>query len=148
MNRLNVVALAVALSTGAALAHSGVQNAAVKARMDAMSEIGAKMKTLGSMAKGATAFDLPVARAAVAAIADHASKTSELFRAEETDPKSEAKPSIWTNFDDFTVKAKKLETVAKELSQTLATADELGPAMGALGATCKSCHSAYREKKS
>jgi len=148
MNRLNVFALAVALSTGAALAHSGVQNAAVKARMDAMSEIGAEMKTLGSMAKGTVAFDLSVARASVAAIAGYAARTSELFKLEETDPKSEAKPSIWSNFDDFTVKAEKLQTVAKGLSQTLATADDLGPAMGALGATCKSCHSTYREKKS
>lgn len=148
MNRISVLALTVALTTGAALAHSGVQNAAVKARMDAMSEIGTEMKSLGSMAKGTTAFDLSVARTAVAAIAGHASETPELFKREEKDPKSEAKPSIWTNFDDFTVKAKKLETVAKGLSETIATIDDLGPAMGALGATCKSCHSAYREKKS
>lgn len=147
MNRLSVLALAVALTTGAALAHSGVQNAVVKARMDAMSGIGTEMKTLGSMAKGTTTFDLSVARAAVSAISGHAAKTPELFEAEEKDPKSEAKPSIWTNFEDFTVKAKKLETVANGFSETLATVDDLGPAMGALGATCKSCHSVYREKK-
>ena len=68
-----------------------------------------------------------------------------MFRANEDDPKSEAKPAIWENFEDFTTKAVALENVALELSTSLASVNDLGPAMAALGDTCKSCHSDYRE---
>jgi len=145
MKRYNLTALLFVLSAGVAVAHSGVQNAAVKARMDAMSSIGAEMKTLGLMAKGTTKFDMNAARVAAATIETHAAATPALFAAQEDDPKSEAKAAIWTNFDDFAAKAKDLETVALQLSKSIAGQNDLGPAMASLGATCKSCHSAYRE---
>ena len=145
MKRYNLTALAIVLSAGIAAAHTGVQNAAVKARMDAMSGIGAEMKILGLMSKGATAFDVDSARAAAAAIVAHAAATPGLFAAREDDPKSEAKPDIWENFDDFTAKAVELENLAMSLSTSIDQFDDLGPAMAALGATCKSCHAAYRE---
>ena len=146
MKRLNAFTLTAILVAGTALAHSGVKNPAVKARMDAMMAIGKETKTLGEMAKGAMPFDLKAAQTAAAAIADHAASTPGLFEANETDPKSEAKASIWVNFDDFTAKATELEVVAKDLSSSITSSDDLGSAMMALGATCKSCHAAYREK--
>lgn len=130
---------------GLAMAHTNVQNAAVKARMAAMIGIGAEMKIIGLMAKGTTTFDRDAARAAANAIAAHSAATPGLFEAEETDPKSEAKASIWANFDDFTSKAGELEAVALGLADSIDIADDLGPAMGALGATCKSCHTTYRQ---
>jgi len=145
MKQLNLFALGAVMVAGVAVAHTGVQNVAVKARMDAMSGMGAEMKTLGLMAKGATPFDTGIARAAAKAIAEHAAATPGLFEAEETDPKSEAKAAIWTSFDDFTAKARELETVALGLADSISAAGDLGPAMVALGATCKSCHAAYRE---
>ncbi len=131
----------------AAFAHSGVKNAAVKARMDAMSSIGAEMKTLGEMTKGVSAFDVSIARAAAASIADHAAETPDLFRAEEDDPKSEATPAIWADFDDFTAKAVALENAARGASSTISSVDDLAPAMKALGETCKACHADYRQKR-
>lgn len=128
-----------------ALAHSGVQNAAVKARMAGMTAIGDNMKVLGAMAKGQTAFDAQAAQSAAAAIASHAARTPDLFMARESDPKSEARAEIWDNFDDFVAKSKTLENLASDLSGSLRAAADLGPAMGALGGACKSCHSAYRE---
>ena len=91
------ICVLLCFATGA-LAHQGVKNAAVKARMDAMSAIGKDMKVLGGMAKGEAPFDEKVAQMAVSSIADHAAKTFELFEANETDPKSEAKPAIWGDF--------------------------------------------------
>ncbi|NNF90114.1 MAG: cytochrome c, partial [Boseongicola sp.] len=44
------------LVASAALAHQGVKNPAVKARMDVMSAIGDNTKLLGRMAKGEVAF--------------------------------------------------------------------------------------------
>lgn len=133
------------LFAGAAFAHTGVKNANVMARMDAMSGIGAEMKVLGQMAKGVTPFDQSAARAAAAAIAKHAAETPALFEAEEDDPKSEAKAEIWTNFDDFTQKSLELEGIALGLSTSIANEADLAEAMKTLGANCQSCHKAYRE---
>ncbi|MEL6519717.1 MAG: cytochrome c [Pseudomonadota bacterium] len=128
-----------------ALAHDGVKNAAVMARMHGMSEIAEQMKAIGKMAKGETTFDAAQARAAVASIAEHAGAVPGLFEAPETDPKSEALPVIWEKFDDFTAKALDLQVIAQGLSTSITTADDLGPAMNDLGNNCKSCHRAYRK---
>ena len=139
------IALGLLLATAtAALAHQGVQNPAVKARMDGMNAIAENMKTLGQMSKGSTEFDAALARSAAAAIAEHAAATPGLFEANETDPKSEARPEIWSNFEDFIAKATELETIATGLSTSINDPADLNAAMGALGASCKSCHSVYR----
>lgn len=140
---LALAALAATLAFGAS-AHADVENPAVKARMAAMKTIGGSMKTLGGMAKGAVAFDAAKAQAAVDAIAEQAELIPALFEANETDPKSEAAPAIWTNYDDFLKKTDMLKTAA---SVTLASQADLGPAMGGLGGSCKACHTDYRIKK-
>lgn len=129
----------------AAWGHSGVKNAFVKARMNAMSEIGRHTKTIGKMAKGQEAFDADTVRAAAGAITDYAAQTPELFKANETDPKSEALPAIWENYDDFVAKAEALEQVSRTLAASELTVDELAKAMAALGGACKACHARYRE---
>ena len=108
----SIFILVVTLTTSTALAHSGVKNATVKARTDAMSAIGDHLKTIGEMSKGARDFDKSAARFAAASIAKHAATTPALFAAEEDDPESEAKSAIWASFDDFTAKANKMEKVA------------------------------------
>lgn len=130
---------------GAALAHTGVKNAAVMARMHGMNAIAAEMKTLGEMAKGAAPFDAAAARAAAASIARHAAETPALFEAEEDDPKSEAKPEIWQDFSDFTAKSTELEKIAGGLAESIQVEADLRPAVAALGGTCQSCHKLYRE---
>jgi len=129
----------------AGFAHSGVQNEAVLERMDAMKTTGDALKVIGNMAKGTTTFDAAAARMAAEEIAREADRTPDLFEARETDPKSETKPAIWKNFEDFTAKAKTLETVAQDVSTSLETRADLGPAMASLGEACKSCHTSYRE---
>ena len=143
-HRILIAACAVCLAS-AAFSHSGVKNAAVMARMHMMGAIGDQMKTLGQMAKGAVPFDKTAAQSAAAEIARHAAATPELFKAPEEDPKSEAKPNIWTDFADFTAKSDALNTVAMGWSTGLNTADDLGPALKSLGAACKACHKVYRE---
>ena len=113
--------------------------------MDGMSAIAENMKVLGQMWKGATEFDADVARSATAAIAEHASATPGLFEANETDPKSEARPEIWSNFEDFTDKASELEVIAIGVATSINDPSDLNAAMSALVANCKSCHSVYRE---
>lgn len=134
---------AVLISVAAAVfAHSGVENQAVADRMAGMKTIGASMKTLGGMAKGAIEFDAVAAQAAVDAVSAEAAAIPVLFEAQETDPMSEAKADIWTNWDDFVSKAAALESAAKGVSIT--DAASVRDAMGAMGGSCKGCHSKYR----
>ena len=128
-----------------AFAHQGVQNAAVKARMDGMSAIAENLKVIGTMAKGERSFDVVAARDAAAGIARHAAETPSLFEANETDPKSEALPVIWDNYDDFTGKALELESIAKRLAVSISGPADLRPALAELGENCRSCHEDYRE---
>lgn len=143
--RVSILGVAAIFLAGAVLAHSGVKNAAVMARMESMKSIGDQMKVLGEMAKGAKPFDAAAARAAAAAIAKHAADTPTLFTPQEDDPKSEARAEIWTNFDDFTAKSEALVKLAQDLSTSIDGADDLPMAMTSLGAACQACHKPYRE---
>lgn len=141
---LSAVVVTACLGT-VVLAHGGVKNATVMARMDAMKSIGDAMKIMGTMNKGSVAFDVETARTAAKTVALHAAQTPLLFQAPETDPKSEALPAIWDRFDDFSAKAQSMEKVASDLSQSLSTPEDLSNGMIQLGATCKSCHKEYRK---
>lgn len=144
MKKSLILACAVAGFATVTLAHQGVQNPAVKARMHAMMAIGQNTKILGSMAKGATGFDAAVARAAASEIAAHAAQSKKLFADRQDDPKSEAKPVIWENYGDFTAKLDALIAASARINQ-VASEDELIAVVGAIGATCKDCHQTYRE---
>ena len=133
------------LAATAALAHQGVRNPAVKARMDAMGAISENTKILGAMAKGELSFDARAAREAARAIATTASDVPGLFEAPETDPKSEALPAIWDRFDDFVVKTETMVAAADAASTSIETPADLRAALSAIGATCKACHEAYRQ---
>lgn len=132
------------LTATAAFAHGGVKNPAVMARMDAMAKIAENAKVLGQMAKGQKPFDARAARTAAAAIATHSGQVPDLFRTEETDPKSEALPEIWQEFDRFTQISDDLTEAAAAAEQTIRTKRDLRPALKAIGRTCKSCHRDYR----
>ena len=143
MARITTISLALMLAATAALAHKGVQNQAVKARMDNMSELAAATKTIGEMAKGITEFDKTAAARALADLSTHGQKIPDLFEAREDDPKSEARDSIWKKWDDFTARsAAMIQTVD---AITLDGPDDLRPALAKIGETCRACHEAYRE---
>jgi cytochrome c556 len=134
-------AVLASLSIGA-FARGDVENQAVADRMAAMTAIGGSMKTLGGMAKGATDFDAAIAQAAIDTIEAQAAAVPVLFEAQETDPMSESKPEIWSNWDDFVSKANSLNAAAAGI--TITDAASVGPALGAVGGSCKDCHSKYR----
>lgn len=143
--RSSIFGATIILTAATALAHTGVQNPAVLERMDAMKTIGDAMETLGNMARGKIAFDADSAQAAASEIADHAAETPTLFEARETDPKSEAKDAIWSDFADFTQKSEALARAAREISASLETRDALVPSVRKLGEACKVCQPLSRE---
>jgi cytochrome c556 len=132
----------LALAAGMAFAKEGVQDPTVKARMDLMGTIAMNTKILGDMAGGKTAFDAAAAEAAKTALAAAAAEIPAKFEPQATDPVSEAAPAIWTSWEDYLVKAQALVTAAEAID--VSSADTIGAGMGAVGGTCRACHSAYQ----
>ena len=123
---------------------ASVESEAVKARTKAMSEISDNMRVLGLMLKGQVDFDLVSAKSAIQNIEKLAAKTPTLFEIEAVDPHAEAKPEIWSNYEDFVEKALTLQTVANAASRSLVSEEGLKDVIMSMGKTCKSCHSLYR----
>lgn len=114
------------------------------ARAEVMREIGKNMKVLGEMANGKAAFDGEAATAAKAALVAAGEALPKAFETQgAADPASEAKPEIWTNWDDYLVKAAALSDGAAALD--VASAESIKASMGGIGGSCKACHSVYRQ---
>jgi cytochrome c556 len=114
-----------------------------KARQETMDAIGMQMKVLGEMAGGKTAYDAAAAEAAKTALIAAATNIPVAFEKQGAgDPKSTAKPEIWTNWDDFLKDAEMLKTNATALD--VSSVETIGAGMGAVGGVCKDCHTEYR----
>lgn len=114
-----------------------------KARATLMQAVGMNTKVLGDMAGGKTAYDAAAAEAAKTALAAAAEQIPTAFKTQgAADPASEAKPDVWTNWDDFVKKAGALSSAATALDASSLDAVKAG--MGAVGGACKDCHTTYR----
>ena len=133
------------LMTGAAFAAGTATDPDVIARKDLMKTIGGAAKTLGGMASGEVAHDAAAAEAAKQAMIAAAAEIEAKFTNNAADPASEAKPEVWTNWNDFLAKGKALGDAAGALD--VASAESIGAGMGAIGGTCKACHTDYRVQK-
>lgn len=112
------------------------------ARGATMGAQGGAMKVLGGMAGGEVAYDAAAAEAAKAALVAASASIPVVFQPNSTDAASEAKPDVWTNWDDFAIKAKALNDAAMALD--VSSAETIGAGMGAIGGACKACHTTYR----
>ena len=126
-------------------AHSGVKDKNVKERMILMKEMAKNTKTIGQMLKGKTEFDANKAKLALERLSSLSLETPEVFKVNATDPKSEAKSSIWDEFDKFTKLSKDLAETSIVLVNSIKTIDDLKPALKGISSGCKACHSQYRE---
>ena len=133
------------LGTSDMLAHSGVLNKDVAARMTLMSSMGRNMGVLGKMLQKKAPFDRGKAVEAINNIEQLAVETPTVFEKKVLDPKSEAKDLIWEEFETFTKISNSLATSAKQLSSSMKSFDDLRPALITLSQSCKECHSRFRE---
>ena len=138
------VAVILGFWTFSVMAHSGVENKAVMARMMAMKEIAASMKYIGKVRRGTEQFNVQELKENLEIIRYNASVTPQLFEIYAVDPLSEAATEIWETFDDFKNRAKVLESTAERLVNSVENKEQLNEALKSLGSTCKSCHSKYR----
>lgn len=139
------IAIALIAVGTTALAHGGVKNKDVLARMEGMTALADQVKVIGRMMKGEAAFHAAAANAALQAISDEAESIPALFETEAQDPKSETLPLVWEEFDDFEQQALRLERSTAELSGSISDPADLRPAMKAVSAACSGCHEVYRE---
>ena len=127
------------------LAHNGVLNKDVAARMTLMSSMGRNMGVLGKMLRKKAPFDQVKATEAINNIEQLANETPKVFEKRVLDPKSEAKELIWEEFETFTKISNGLATNAKQLSSSMKSFDDLRPSLITLSQSCKECHSRFRE---
>ena len=142
---LTLAFVMASLGTSTILAHSGVLNEDVAARMTLMSNMGRNMGVLGKMLKKKTPFDQGNAVEAIKNIEQLAVETPSVFEKRVLDPKSEAKELIWEEFEAFTEISSGLAISAKQLSSSMKSFDDLRPALINLSQSCKECHSRFRE---
>ena len=138
------LAIVLGLAT-AAVAHDGVSDPTVKARMMLMEEIRLNMGAIGGMAKGKIPFDATQAERAKAKLSAAAAGIPAAFEVQAEDPKSEALPAIWSNWDDFTAKSVAMETAVSGLDTS--SLENLRAGLGPIGRSCGGCHKSYRIDK-
>jgi len=140
-----VASLVVVLSVGGAAALV-IAADAYQDRHMAMEGVQDAMKTLGAIAKKQAPFDAAVVKTNATTIAENLKEASSLFPAGSGGGESRAKPEIWTDPADFEKGMKDAQAAAIAL-QSVSDEAAYGPALGALGSTCKSCHDKYRLPK-
>ena len=133
------------LTTGV-LAQSGqisrVMDSGVRNRMLAMNANNAALTVLGDMIGGRAIFDRDRARDARRRLIATTGRIPALFRKGHTDPLSNARPNIWSNWSDFKGRAKSAQRAARQLD-TYSLA-RLRKTLPRLVHACLACHRAYR----
>ena len=130
------------LAAGVAYAAVEATDPNVIARQDLMKTIGGSTKALGDMAGGKTAYDATAAEAAKATLVSASAEIEAKFTPTSTDPADEAKPEVWTNWEGFLLKTKALQDAAAAVDTS--SAETIGAGMGAIGGSCKDCHTSFR----
>ena len=145
----NVTLMAAAISlTACSTAKDADSNPDVQARQDSMKNWGDSMGVMGDMAKAPDTFDAAVFKEQAAFMAEDASKPWSHF--EDAEAKGNATEAVWSNADGFSAEAENFQKVTAELSaaaQTATSMDDVKPAFGQVGASCKSCHTDFRAKE-
>jgi cytochrome c556 len=146
MKLVKAFAIGALLAAGAAYAQEEPTDPNAVARSELMKMVGMNTGILGNMASGKEPFDAAKAAGAKAALIEAAGKIEATFAEQGgADPATEAKPEIWANWDDFLVKAKALGDAAGAVD--VASVETIGAGMGAIGGSCRDCHSTYRVMK-
>jgi cytochrome c556 len=142
---IKLLTLIFLVISSVAFAHSGVKDQNVKERMMVMKAMADNTKVIGQMLKRKTQFDANEAKSALERLSSLSLKTPKVFTVNATDPKSEAKPAIWDEFDEFTKLSLELAETSIVLANSIENIEDLRPALKRISSGCKSCHSKYRE---
>lgn len=142
-SRTAIIGLAAVIGvTGAAFAGP------IEDRQAAMKNVGKAMGALAAIAKKEAPFDAGVVNSNATALADNVKTAKGHFPdgSATGDKETWAKAAIWQNKADFDAKADKSVEAAMAMAAVTAEGN-FGAALGALGNTCKACHTDYRRPK-
>ena len=145
MKLFKIFTVVLITASSIVFAHSGVKDKNVKERMMLMKEMANNTKTIGQMLKGKTPFDADEAKLALERLSSLSLETPKVFKINASDPKSEARPAIWDEFDEFTRLSKDLAETSLLLAGSIDSIDDLRPALKGVSSGCKACHRKYRE---
>ena len=128
------------------LAHSAFADGEVEAqyRQSVMKSVGGHMSAMGGILKNRVHMDDLVLHArGLAALADIA---PEVFPAGSGTQKSKALPAVWENPDAFAEAMSRFQLAAEDMATAAANEDmaQIGPAIQALGGSCKGCHDDFK----
>ncbi len=116
-------------------------------RHELMEANGKSAKAIYAMLTGEAEFDLAKVKEAAATVVESSGDTLlAMFPPGTNVAPSESLDNIWTNWDDFTVRAHDLTAKAQALG---AVEDQaaVGAAFGEMGKVCGGCHDNFRIKK-
>ena len=119
----------------------------VKARQDTMKSWGDAMGVMGDMVKAPDTFDAAVFKEQASFLAEDAANPWSHFENQET--MGNATEAVWSNADGFSAEADNFQKVTAELNaaaQSATSVEDVQPAFGEVGASCKSCHTEFRAK--
>jgi cytochrome c556 len=147
--RLVTFSLAVVATFAcAAVAGAAVKpEAAINYRQSAYHLIGWNFSPLGAMVKGKKPFDATAFTLHADRIAYLSDQVVEGFpKGSDKGAHTDAKAALWTNFDDFSEKAKAFNTEAKALAEVAKSKDEAKSKaqFKKVAEACKACHEKYK----
>ena len=142
MKALVVGSLLVMTAGGAVAADSDL----VKYRQSNMSIIGGHMNSIVAIAKGDVPYKDQLAFNAQG-LAAAAAPVKTVFKEKVESRKSEAKPEIWSQWDEFAKRADDFKSAADKLAKAATGSDQgaIRAAMGDVGKTCKGCHDNFKK---
>ena len=143
----SVISITLMTATLGLTACSSPTDTDVKTRQDSMKSWGDAMGVMGDMVKAPDTFDAAVFKEQAAFLAEDSSTPWSHF--ENQDAAGNATEAVWSNADGFSAESDNFQKVTAELSaaaQTATSVDDVAPAFGEVGASCKSCHTEFRAK--
>lgn len=137
----------VFLTMTAALGHDNATGA-VKQRMDHMKDVARQTKLLVGLMNGTQAFDAQQVRNAALHLGElGGTALTDLFPENSLEMPTEARPEIWSNWEQFSKIANELSLQAHALadaSDDTSSPETLKSVFDRLAGTCKSCHQDFR----
>jgi cytochrome c556 len=118
----------------------------IKYRQGVMKVVGGHMASMGAILRGRVHMSNLQMHAQ--SMADIAKVVPDIFPAGSGKGKTEALPAIWGKPDEFKAGLDKFVKAANEMAEAAGSGDmhAIGPAIKALGGSCKGCHDDFREE--
>ena len=118
----------------------------VKDRQDTMANWGDAMKVMGGMIKNPDTFDVAKFQQEASFLATDADKPWVLFQ--DSNAQGNATDAVWSDSAGFGAEADKLQQATAKLNsvaQTASSVTDVQAAFADVSASCKSCHTTYKQ---